>query len=263
MRQKGMIHLKFMVRSSIFSGRVLVVFAVLAILGSLLQPSLNTVLESSKTLSCMKHEKAIGLASMQYTEDHNNYLVAIGYYNSMTRKMEQPNWDDSLSSYLGGVDMKRWQAGRESSDGLNPQNNILRCPSDEVPGGAGWERRSYAMNGIGSYPAPSYVTSNEDMWGPGRATGYRSLNDMEDLSGTFVFAERPSYWNLINYHGRSSLPNVGSQNMGQSLHAGSLEGTHGPFTYNYLFLDGHAGNLVAGGNGFTLSSLVEFGHVEH
>jgi len=207
---------------------LLIVIAIFVTLATMLQPTLKRTLASAHTLTCLNHEKGIGLASAQYLEDHNSYFVAAGSFNQTTRSYDALPWDTNLAGYMGRENhTKKWRAGRESADGFNPQNNILRCPSDEIQGGAGWERASYSMNGRASTQPDAHN------WGPATAMGEQTLFDVANPTTTFLFTERPSWWNLINYNGRSLVPNTGSQTNAQ-------EGTHGPFTFNYLFLDGHA-----------------------
>lgn len=201
------------------------VIAIFALLAALVQPSLKKALAAAATTTCLNNERGIAAANFLYSEDNEGYIVPSGVYNRDTRALEVPPWDNSLAFYMGregSVRMKRFEQ--------NPQNDTLRCPSDAIPGGADWERRSYAMNGRES------LQPDHELWGP--ATGYAHFRttDIHDASGTFLFTERPDYWNLINYWGRTVIANTTHQNYHQ-------DELHGAFRYNYLFVDGHAETL--------------------
>jgi prepilin-type N-terminal cleavage/methylation domain-containing protein len=56
---------------------LVVVVAILSTLASLLGPSLNQVVDDSRTLSCQKHLKAIGVNLFLYADDHTFFHLAI------------------------------------------------------------------------------------------------------------------------------------------------------------------------------------------
>lgn len=54
---------------------LLIVFTILILLFSLLQPSLNNAIESSRTSLCLNNLKQFGIASDLFSEDHNFFVV--------------------------------------------------------------------------------------------------------------------------------------------------------------------------------------------
>lgn len=64
---------------------LLVVIAVIAILAILLLPALNSAREKAHSVSCTNNLKSLGLASIQYSGDSEDWLV--------------PNWNGDGTEY--------------------------------------------------------------------------------------------------------------------------------------------------------------------
>lgn len=203
---------------------LIVVIAIFALLAALIQPSLKKAIAAADIITCLSNERGISAANFLYSEDNDNYIVPSGFYNQQTRTLEVPPWDVSLAAYMGRTNLTR------TYQGINPQNDILRCPSDTVAGGAGWERRGYVMNGR------STLQPNHEKWGPASGMPHYRISDIPAASSTFLFTEWPEYWNLISYWSRTTVANTRGQSSVQ-------KDLHGAFQYNYLFVDGHAETL--------------------
>lgn len=58
---------------------MLVVISIIGILASLLMPTLNSAVETSRSTACLNNEKQIGYTFAFYTNDFNNYVVPLEY----------------------------------------------------------------------------------------------------------------------------------------------------------------------------------------
>ncbi len=121
---------------------LLVVIAIISLLAGMLLPALSRGLRYARDVACINHEKQIGLAVMQYTDNQaGGYLPANYNIRGMT-------WDVSILPYLG------------KSDGLFGKNpfsykadyrnidcrDVLRCPFEKRLTPSGLPLRNYCIN---------------------------------------------------------------------------------------------------------------------
>ncbi|HCE44097.1 MAG TPA: hypothetical protein DET40_11160 [Lentisphaeria bacterium] len=74
---------------------LLVVIAIIAILAALLLPALKNAREMAKTSLCINNEKQMGLMSVNYGDDYNNWLPA-GCWTGNRGPVSTGNWDASI-----------------------------------------------------------------------------------------------------------------------------------------------------------------------
>ncbi len=116
---------------------LLVVIAIIAVLASMLLPSLNKARDKAKSISCISNMKQIGVMSGCYTTDYDGYFP--GYF-----------YPDQLLSGNPGID----------------NSKVFMCPSVRDTNPTGKVQRTYVLNGVYS-PWPTFSTDEESIIGFG------------------------------------------------------------------------------------------------
>ena len=228
---------------------LLVVIAIIALLLSILMPSLAKVKEYSRRLVCSAHMRQFGLASHLYSLNHNDYLQACigsslpkGHPNFLS---EDPatmvTWDKALEPYLSTeVEDPTVDTG---------ERDIFSCPTDRLPrepDGQGNDRRirSYSQlfyyNVIGEYNKPGegfYPWHNSHM-----------ISKAKKPVETLLFTEWHTFHNLRQYNNPGCIIYFLYWYSGWPLYGGSLPSPREALYHGngnvYLFLDGHGGPLT-------------------
>lgn len=106
---------------------LLITIAIIAILAGMLLPTLNKAREKAKEITCTGNLRQIGMASLSYTSDNQDYLPPINNSNHGTRRITV-----FLASYAG------------TKTYTDKQSGLWFCPSHEqVAPAAGTEGKYY------------------------------------------------------------------------------------------------------------------------
>jgi prepilin-type processing-associated H-X9-DG protein len=208
-----------------------VVIAIIAILASLLLPSLSRARGTAKTGVCQSNMKQIGLAFSMYTSDNAESMPAPDGNNHP--------WDDYLSAYDGRditkKDIDRFRYSRDQS-----RHDLYACPHDErtrlLPLDA--TIRSYTVirgrfnlpvGQRGPIQAGNLVV--KDISPPWSALASQPKNS----EGAILASENPGK----NKLGGSAGGYKRAYDLGQFLLTNSTYHGYVPLALNYIYADGH------------------------
>jgi len=200
---------------------LLVVIAIIAILASMLLPSLAKAKEAGRRMSCVNNEKQLSISATLYAQDFGDqYPLRSGTLR----------WPQAMLSYFRNT-------------------NILVCPTDKIhnpqtEGGvvanvADCAGRTYMINGFNDYFHDNFDSGTFDAYMGG--TLNQGLRQTKILfpSDTIIFGEKkavsPQYYMDLLEAGQDSLGNDYTE-LNQTMH---LEGS------DYAFADGSARFLKA------------------
>ena len=213
---------------------LLVVFAIIAILISLLLPALGKARGSAYLAQCLSQEKQISTALMMYTFDNEKYFP-LSY--------ERYSWDDHISEYLQ-LDWPQSQKDLLRIDDEQYANEVLLCARDTIEPRPGKFRRSYALN--------AYNDNNNK---PGLVAYEEGVNSMKVTrvikpSRTVLLGESWDDWNLQGQgYNASLITGAGYQDLRFESPAGQSPKYmchDGNGKANFTYVDGSGGSRFGG-----------------
>lgn len=191
---------------------LLVVIAIIAILASLLLPSLARAKEKGRQTACASNLRQIGLAMRMYADDNGGWLPTTTHGTTTNQ-----SWIYQLSSQLANVD------------------RVRICPSDP-------KREQRLLAHASSYTLNEYTAVDlTDPFGK-RLESFRKLDSLSKPTLTIVTFEiaDSAGVNVMNDHTHSRQWLQGWQ----TLTADIQPDRHGS-SANYLFADSHVESLAA------------------
>ena len=185
---------------------LLVVIAIIAILASIMLPSLNNAKSKAKSISCANNLKQIASAGICYTGDYNDHFSPTG--DVMISRYK--SWGDFISSYMAQEDNKN--PGYFRNRHLN--STVLCCPekiyltSNTDPGLGSKPDLADGANtyGISDYGMNDHLSAiNWNLWPIPESARAWKINRVKNVSSTFFFAEiRYGYCGRIPYYERTA-----------------------------------------------------------
>jgi prepilin-type N-terminal cleavage/methylation domain-containing protein/prepilin-type processing-associated H-X9-DG protein len=122
---------------------LLVVIAIIAILAAILFPVFARARENARKASCMSNMKQIGLGTMQYTQDYDNYLPN-STYDPGAANVKNAKWMDVIYPYV-------------------KSEQLYTCPSDSGTNSKyNSDRAARTTNAFGSYAINNYYYAGNE-----------------------------------------------------------------------------------------------------
>ncbi|HEV7302064.1 MAG TPA: prepilin-type N-terminal cleavage/methylation domain-containing protein [Tepidisphaeraceae bacterium] len=250
---------------------LLVVIGIIALLISILLPSLNKARQQANKLVCLSNMRQIGMAVQMYVNENKGKLPYAAYQKSAAQILAEDGvtvsgnglmaWDDLISRQLGVSGMSdeaKWSGSISNTNYFRWWPKVLLCPTDDVERPAfGPKPRSYAIlrgGGPGTTSALTGIAGESFL--PSTVPPYSArITDVRDSAATLMLVElqhTDNYaggangrvynpgWMLVRDRGAGGtianvLPAHGlvKGQMGQEF-------TQVNGTYNFAFVDGHA-----------------------
>jgi prepilin-type N-terminal cleavage/methylation domain-containing protein/prepilin-type processing-associated H-X9-DG protein len=242
--------MKFMIKNRFTLIELLVVVAIIAILASLLLPSLKKARQSARIVTCSSQIGQFTKAIFMFADDYDNQTPP-GYRHSGTWGNPSPDVDNSLlvdnnpigyvenaATYLG-VDLdysSKAALETSASDAGRMKPFICTEESDPQPNKTAFWDSGLQYNATNSYGCNGGLFSREGA----TSSILNDIGAIKDTNKTYVFNDAQEMWagRYISNYGRANLLeflNLGAGNVWYDMLASTRHQTKVPIS----FLDGH------------------------
>ncbi len=233
-------------KSLLFKGftliELLIVIAIIAILASILLPTLNKARDKAKQITCASNIKQMGQGLMIYSMDHNGYMIPA--FNSNTSK----TWYNTLND-TQNIPMNFSNSAKVITH--CPASNRIYYPFDTINNRKTYHYINYGLN----YKLLPFINT-------GSNSGYRKTNSLKMPSSIVWGGDSPPTddWTLLtsqtyHYHERCHYLLLRTMNSSTGLRVSPNDsgedtdydtaGRHSSGA-NLLFTDGHVQRISPG-----------------
>jgi type II secretory pathway pseudopilin PulG len=192
---------------------LLVVVSIIALLISILLPSLRRARDAAKLIKCLAHMRGIGQAALVFADAHDQRVqltateAGVAYVDPDQEKFEYGDdgeilsWTVAMAQGSGIPFKNNWDWGVRASnaqmalgkeDQMNDNLEMVVCPSDKVKIASPFYPREGSLRGTGDPADPTGASSDMAYW------GYLSFGINEDITGTEVGGNStPACWRSV------------------------------------------------------------------
>ena len=251
---------------------LLVVVAIIALLISILLPSLQRAKEQARITVCLSNLRGLGLAFSQYVAENNGWYPPAAACGGLSYGMVRGDvwgpeytWDTNLKPYYNDVNMIHCPSDKLPRNYLNIRDTLVACqaPSGVADDGGDVPKnmrypRSYSINAAVTWMGPSRDGENNGYWGdippfPWPGTVHK-VTEVSDPGYTILLADR---WEAFMwYNNYAPFPGIHGGYICCGMQAGERGGggehPRLPTYYhadhdkaNFLFCDGHGKTLLS------------------
>jgi prepilin-type N-terminal cleavage/methylation domain-containing protein/prepilin-type processing-associated H-X9-DG protein len=141
-------------RSGFSIVELLVVISIIALIISILLPSLHASRQAAQSTRCLANQRQLATPIAMYCDSNREWLPTSGYSNTPAVAPNAPSWPGISANIMGVKYITEYSANAaafgqiQNTGTLARKNGIFQCPSDNIPGlwGANLASTSYGWN---------------------------------------------------------------------------------------------------------------------